>query len=203
MQNRILLEVDCQKKSYPSQRQDLVAISLSLSLEEQEVHICVLETSSKESLLGTIYFFHKHYFLDKYAKLERKCCNPFKIHNEPMKNSSLRAITLDTYRKIKAKGMSLRVIPGKKLFANCNIKVGGMPEGNDSSCHTSSADSEIEDAQVQIQADQSLQEVNTSLEYLGESPLKFNGVPFSRKRIMPREKWIEQVTQFDQRFQRH
>ena len=95
---------------------------------------------------------------------------------------------MDPYRKIKAKHISLRVIPGKKLFANCNIKVVGMLEGNDSSCHTSSADSEIEDAQVQIQADQSLQEVNTSLEYLGESPLKFNGVPSSRKRNYAKRK---------------
>ena len=80
-----LLEVDCHKKSYPLQRQGLVTTS-TLSLEEQKVlHICVLEASSMEGLLGTICFFHKYYFLEKYAKLEKKCCNPFKIHNKSIK----------------------------------------------------------------------------------------------------------------------
>jgi len=41
--------------------------------------------------------------------------------------------------------------------------------------------------------DQSLQEIYTSLENLGHSPLKFHGIPFSRKQNNGKRRKLDQI----------
>jgi len=44
-------------------------------------------TQRKASL--RLHTFHKYHYTDNYAKLETKFCNPFKIHKQAIKNTSV------------------------------------------------------------------------------------------------------------------
>ena len=113
------------KSLYPSQKQAVLSVQ-SLTVKEKDLlNIHVGVEKGAECLLDSFSISHKYHYIDRYQSLQTKCCDSFHKHTKPIRNKSLRQVTLDNYCSIKSnsKMAKLNVVQGKKLCANLNLKI--------------------------------------------------------------------------------
>ena len=129
---------------------------------------------NSDALLDTVFTYHKHFYIDSYLKHYQSCCNIFVKHKKSIRNSSLRVISLDWYKKVINQHPTLNIISGRKICSNCRIKIDNLKVSFQDM--SSSSESEIEDMQMQIDANQNLTNLNESLHVIEESPVKLQGL---------------------------
>jgi len=56
---------------------------------------------SVDNALETVCMFHKLKFIDRYSAAYKVCSDVLQIHKKPVRNSTLRIITLEWYQKVK------------------------------------------------------------------------------------------------------
>lgn len=192
----VLLDTECHEKAYLSQKQDILSVH-SLTNEERDLlNIRVAADKGVECLLENVCIFHKYYYIDRYPSLQKKCCDPFQKHKKAIKNASLRQITLDYYFNVKSKITDLKIIPGKKLCANCNLKIQEILEeinvsGELNEGASSSTDSDVKEMNCSLDTSETLSNFNESLQSIGESPVKFHSMPSASKITYGKRKLVQ------------
>ena len=129
---------------------------------------------NSDALLDTICTYHKHFYIDSYSKHYQSCCNIFGNHKKSVRNSSLHVISLDWYKKVINQHPTINIIPGRKICSYCKTKIDNRKVSFQDM--SSSSGSEIEEIQMQIDANQNLTNLNESLHVIEESPVKLQGL---------------------------
>lgn len=93
---------------------------LNLTPEEQTLLLRHSDLSQSDSEHGkiTVCLHHKKILLDKYEFLQKYCCDPFGLHLETKKASSLRSISLEKAKKLREPGWG-KYQTWKKWCASC------------------------------------------------------------------------------------
>ena len=120
-------------------------------------------------MLFWILFVH-----DSYLKHYQSCCNIFGNHKKSIRNSSPCVISLERYKKVINQHPTINIIPGRKICSNCKTKIDNLKVSFQDM--SSSSGSEIEEIQMQIDANQNLTNLNESLHVIEESPVKLQGL---------------------------
>lgn len=106
---------------------------------------------------GKICLHHEQVYLQKYTHLfGQTCCDPFKRHKKPIKKS-LRLITLETAKK--SHGL---LLPGRKICPTCETSMKDSLEEED----------ETDDNFEMEVPEQQFENLNNSLQKMGDSPVK-------------------------------
>ena len=71
----------------------------------------------------TVCFHHEKFYVDKYAHLQRSCCDPFALHQGTLRRKSLHHIDLQTANIISSE-TGTKVHPGQKLCPQCAANMG-------------------------------------------------------------------------------
>ena len=124
-----LLDKDCHGKKYKYQKQDLILIETLCEEDRLQLELCIATECNVNTALKTICISHRYKFIDAYSGSYKICSDIFQCHKKPVRNVSLRAITLKWYQKVKSFHKNLNIVPGRKLCSNCRKKVGKSLEG--------------------------------------------------------------------------
>lgn len=157
-----------------------------LSAEEQDLllHRCELDSISEEDV---ICLHHKKVFLDLYSSLQKKCCNPFNLHQD-VKRKGLRPVTSALAEELK---MST-VKAGMKICTKCRLYK-HRSEPLDLTGESQSDDIDTSDAEYVSYQDKEKQ-LNESITCLGISPCKMSSVS-TRDKIAYAKRKLKQVKQ--------
>lgn len=71
---------------------------------------------------GSICDDHKRYYLDNYEKRKTICCDPFKTHQKPIRDSRMYTIDVNLCKDA-LNLLAMRLEPGEKVCKNCQKKV--------------------------------------------------------------------------------
>lgn len=79
----LLKQTECHKLTYVTKK-GLENVS---DLSEEELNLIKIRSELDDKEIINICLHHKSLFLSKYEFLQKTCCDPFKIHKKPIKNS--------------------------------------------------------------------------------------------------------------------
>ena len=184
-----VLQSDCSKKKYSTKKKDVIYVESLNEEERQLLQIRVKAYCNFDALLDTACTYHKYFYIDSYSKHYQSCCNIFGNYKKSIRNSNLRVISLDWYKKVINQHPTINIIPGRKICSNCRAKIDNLKVSFQDM--SSSSGSEIEEIQMQIDANQNLTNLNESLHVIEESPVKLQGLSSASrsnygKRKLPR-----------------
>ena len=129
---------------------------------------------------------HEQAVLVKYSSLQRKCCDPFLRHKNPVRGS-LREISLETASEFEQ--LNISVVPGRKICPSCRRDLSKEIEKLKNAPEDSGSDPDFECDESPVVQKESL---NRSFEEIGVSPVKLHSVP-SHSRIPYGKRKLEQV----------
>lgn len=157
----------------------------SFGLDEREV--LSWRSGLNMNQLETVCFHHEQVFMERFAFLQKKCCDPFKSHREKGSRSSLREISLSMARIFQKN--EIDVIPGQKICPKCRIKYNGL-------CNydiVDEVDDQISNDELQYGNEQATvkETLSTSLEELEVSPIKLHAIACHSRRAYGKRKFNE------------
>lgn len=183
------IETDCHKNSY-TQKNNLTEIS---SLTSEEINILSLRTGVRSENLHTICEHHKIFFLKKYEVYQKECLDPFKCHKKKI-TKSLREINFDLSQKINQISSCKKSIPGQKICNVCRNKIYEYVKIDDEGMDVEKTENEelVSEFEISVNKEKNFDVINSALETLGESPLKFHAIASHNKANYAKRK-IESV----------
>ena len=142
-----------------------------LPVEQQE--LLLLRTELLREELKTICLHHENFYLEKYECYQISCCDPFKSHIKPVKKS-LRKVTI-TYVQSSVPS-AIRLIPGQKICASCRRRIDALKIGKEEVVSHESDEEDLIRLESQASKESNIEELNTTLTQLGQSPLKLHSM---------------------------
>ena len=121
------LQEECHSRFYTRS----VGTKTSNSLTKEQAELISLRTGLEIGPEFTICHHHEQTILTQYGAFQKKCCDPFQKHKNPVKGS-LREVSIassKSYHKI-----NIFVVPGQKLCPTCRREMSERlkaSEGND------------------------------------------------------------------------
>lgn len=171
---------ECHKKSY-TKSVKLINVEL---LSDIEKRLIILRSGVNNELFLSICAHHKTYFLNKFETYQTFCFDPFQTHKKRI-TKTLRPVTLEfSYQINDISSVHIKAIPGHKICNACReecykhrneIDVGLEDEEPTDNLL------DISNIESVLSKEETLQEINSSLVDIGESPLKFHAVPSHSK----------------------
>lgn len=186
-----VIHTDCHKLSYTKQK-NLINVT---SLDQTEVSLISLRSGVSLEELNYVCEHHKISFSEKYELNQKVCMDPFQIHKKKV-TKGLRVISLDFYLKINRIKNCVKSIPGQKICDGCRKKVSDTSRPDTESDAEGESFSDTEDITILEKSCtkiKTLEELNTSIQNLGESPFKLHGIAPHSKSSYGKKK-IESVT---------
>lgn len=150
----------CHKQDYKPVPKELISLS---DLSEDQQTLLKLRVSPE---IKNICHYHKCKYLDKFSHIyARKCCDPFRIHKNPVRKG-LRKILTEHLSKPTNTPVSL--IPGKALCSSCRSKIFTK---DDCFENQNNQDDEFIPNAHEVIGDITLQQVSSVCETLDLSPI--------------------------------
>jgi len=123
---------DCHKVVYTNGKTGTQKLS---DLDDSEKELLLWRSEFQETQREhTVCLHHRRPFLEKYAFLQRECCDPFHIHPQSRRSKSLRQINAKKVRHLR-RLTGRHIKPGQKWCISCVQKeseqvqdVGGEPD---------------------------------------------------------------------------
>ena len=140
------------------------------------LHRCDRESLPDEAV---ICLHHKKLLLDLYTTLQKKCCNPFKLH-EDIRRKGLRPVTLSLAKQINQTTGCHTVKAGMKLCTACRMKDLGFPSNTQERVEDQETEAMDTDTEY-VPHTERVETFNQSMTGLGISPCKLT-------RISPKDK---------------
>lgn len=169
-------ETKCHKKSY-TKSVKLISVDL---LSELEKKLIVLRSGVSADLFSNICAHHKMYYLKKYETYQTFCFDPFQRHKNRI-TKTLRPVSLEFSNQTKfISKVIIKAIPGQKICNACRNEFYKFQTNVEDSFETEEPTDnvqDISDIESTLSKETALEEINTSLTDIGESPLKFHAVP--------------------------
>ena len=110
--------------------------------------------------------------------LEKKCCDPFKVHGKKGSKSSLPEITFQTAKVFQDN--NIPVTPGQRLCPKCRIKFGDLHDNDLSGeVHDDTSSDEIHDNDDSFHKEY----LSTSMEEMDVSPVKLHAAALHKTLI--------------------
>ncbi len=136
------------------------------------MHRCDIQSLPYDAV---ICLHHKKVWLDLYSNLQRKCCNPFNMH-EDVKRKSLREITLQQAKEINQQLGNQSVKSGMKLCTICRNKKKTSTEHKGCDYENPTLMDLETDSDEYIPQEEREEHLNQSITSLGVSPYKLSKV---------------------------
>lgn len=157
------------------------------SVSENELKLLKYRTSNFDwDTTNKICDHHKLFFLVHFNSIySKKCCDPFSAHSKPIK-SALKDLTVSLCDKFTVISPAGGLIPGKKVCANCYIKIldqlsdSNIENKNEQPSENSTQSDNIADAPFTL-GSQSSKRISGVLNILGLPPLCTEKLTESRK----------------------
>ena len=150
-----------------------------------------------DTAASTVCYHHEQKYLSRYSNLQKKCCDPLKIHKKKIPKSSLREISLEAAKIFK--NSKIDVIPGQKLCPSCRVKFNTLESSESDSVSTSEISQESDKEATSEFAELSKHTLDSTLEDINVSPMKLHSVAHhsrishgKRKLSQVQEKFKEQ-----------
>lgn len=159
------------------------------NLSDDDLNLLKLRSESK--ILKTVCLHHESVFLKKYEFLQKVCCDPFKRH-KTLAKKSLRVVNLEQSRIISSKGF--KVNPGQKLCSFCRNELLKIKQTDDAIQSDDAHQDEITEGGLtpdeiqKLQKETAIDQLNSSFNEMGCSPMKLHGLGEHSKSIYGQEK---------------
>lgn len=167
-------ETECHKLSYTKQI-NLVSVT---SLEKSDVSLISLRSGVSLDKIINVCEHHKCLLLSKFETFQKFCVDPFQLHKKKI-SKSLRVLSLDYSNKINSLQNHVKTVPGQKICDNCRQKVDkNLQEESEIGLRDElcSDDEDIISLEKSLDKEKSLDELNLSIQNLGESPFKLHAI---------------------------
>lgn len=166
---------ECHKKSY-TKSVNLISVDL---LSELEKKLIQQRSCVSTDLISNICEHHKVFYLNKYETFQTSCFDPFEIHKRKI-TKTLRTLCLEFSDKINTiPEVTNKAIPGQKICNACRQKIyksQNISNANDEIEEHTDSFQNIRDVENILNKEKALEEINTCLTDIGESPLKLHAV---------------------------
>lgn len=168
---------ECHKKSYTKS----VKIINVETLSDVEKRLISLRSGIDAEKFINICAHHKIYFLQKFETYQTFCFDPFQTHRKRI-TKNLRPVTLEFSDQINnIPHILTKAIPGQKVCNSCREQYYKCRNESDVGLEIEKLPDELLDIESHLSKEEALEEINSSLVDIGESPFKFHAVPSHMK----------------------